>query len=99
MKRSVLVYAAYFLIFGLGIAWVLERGSHLEPGRAEAGLTAPAARPSGDSSGVMRRSNRNVTRSGTTLVLIPPLISPTVICGLPMPGVGDTFALSVRRQA
>ena len=26
-----------------------------------------------------------MTRSGTTLVLMPPLISPTVSCGLPMP--------------
>ena len=31
------------------------------------------------SSGMMRRSRRNTTLSGTTLVLIPPLISPTTM--------------------
>ena len=43
MKRRILVYAAYFLIFGLGIAWILERGAHLPPGRAESGVAAATA--------------------------------------------------------
>ena len=35
---------------------------------------------------MMRRSIRNTTRSGTTLVFTPPEIRPTVICGDPIPG-------------
>lgn len=45
---------------------------------------------SGASSGIMRRSRRRVTRSGTTLVLMPPLMRPTVSCGEPMPPTADT---------
>ena len=37
---------------------------------------------SGFSSGTMRRSMRNVTTSGTTLVLMPPLINPTTSDGM-----------------
>ena len=48
-----------------------------------------ASTSSGRSSGIIRRSRRKVTRSGTTLVLMPPLIRPTVICGLPMPSMPD----------
>ena len=46
---------------------------------------------------MMRRSMRNMTLSGTTLVLIPPEISPTTIVGLPMPGVADSSAKSAFR--
>jgi len=48
---------------------------------------------------IMRRSRRKTTRSGTTLVLIPPEISPTVICAAPTPGIAETRALRLRRQA
>jgi Kef-type K+ transport system membrane component KefB len=43
MKRRILVYAAYFLVFGLGSAWILERGGHLPPGSAEAGVASAAS--------------------------------------------------------
>ena len=58
-----------------------------------------ASTAAGFSSGVMRQSSRKVTRSGTTLVLMPPAIRPTVNCGAPMPGVVDTRAARLPRQA
>ena len=61
-----------------------------------------ASTSAGFSSGIMRRSRRKTTRSGTTLVLTPPEISPTVICGEPMPGIAETRAaqrLAARRRA
>ena len=57
-----------------------------------------ASTSAGFSSGTMRRSSRNTIRSGTTLVLIPPEISPTVICGEPMPGTFEVRAASPPRQ-
>ncbi len=53
----------------------------------------------GDSSGMIRRSMRNATWSGTTLVLMPPSISPTTSVGEPMPGTVDFFAAYVFRNA
>ena len=44
------------------------------------------------SSGMMRRSMRNVTLSGTTLVLMPPEIRPTVSVGEPIPSTFDRVA-------
>jgi hypothetical protein len=40
--------------------------------------------------GMMRRSIRSVTLSGTTLVLMPPAMSPTVRFGEPMPSIFET---------
>ena len=51
-----------------------------------------ASASAGFSSGMMRRSMRNVTLSGTTLVLMPPEISPTVSVGVPMPSTFDRVA-------
>ena len=39
-----------------------------------------------------------MTRSGTTLVLMPPSISPTVSCGEPMPAMAETRSASALRQ-
>ena len=47
----------------------------------------------GFSSGMMRRSMRNVTRSGTTLVLMPPSIRPTLTVGCVMPGMAERRVL------
>ena len=43
---------------------------------------------------MIRRSSRNVTWSGTTLVLMPPLIRPTLRVGDVMPGVADRVLAS-----
>jgi hypothetical protein len=61
--------------------------------------TSSASTASENSSGTIRRSRRKVTRSGTTLVLIPPLISPTVSCGLPIPSIPERRSASDFRQA
>ena len=46
----------------------------------------------------MRRLSRNTIRSGTTLVFIPPEISPTVICGDPIPETFELCAANPVRQ-
>ena len=56
---------------------------------------ARARRAALSSSGMMRRSSLSVTASGTTLVLIPPLIRPTTRVGWPMPGTAERIALRV----
>ncbi len=70
--------------------------------RAPPRRSAPAARPRprpASSSGIMRRSRRKLMRSGTTLVLMPPVISPTVSCGEPMPAICETRAARPLRAA
>ena len=52
-----------------------------------------ASTSAGLSSGMMRRSSRNTTRSGTTLVLMPPSISPTTSVGEVMPAVRERIAV------
>jgi hypothetical protein len=69
---------------------------HVMPGhRAAASRICSVSRASasaGFSSGMMRRSMRKVTLSGTTLVLMPPEINPTVSVGVPMPSTLDVVA-------
>jgi hypothetical protein len=67
------------------------------PRRAASAITArsSASTAAGFSSGIIRRSRRKTTRSGTTLVLIPPSISPIVNLGRADAGNGG----DARRQA
>ena len=73
--------------------------AHLDLDSADAAPAAAAMRARksastlpASSSGIMRRSIRNTTWSGTTLVLMPPLISPTLSVGDTMPGTRERVA-------